>query len=55
MPIMGPPDSWILREPPEACEEHGEDKRFCLECENMRQYYEDLAADAAYESWRLGE
>ena len=53
--MYGPPDSWILREPPELCEEHDEDKRYCVECEEDRSYFEDLAADIAYERYRLGE
>ena len=52
--MYGPPDSWILREPPEACE-HDNTRYDCSECEEERSYYEDMAADWAIERAKLGE
>lgn len=41
-------------EPPDPCE-HDDNPRWCDICEEERSYAEDMAADAAYERWRLGE
>lgn len=55
MPMMGPPDSWILREPPEACEWHeDQNANMCEECEQEREAAIDLMVDQYLEDRALG-
>lgn len=53
--MQGPPDSWILSEPPGMCEYH-EDQRanFCEECEQERERAIDLMVDQYMEDRALG-
>lgn len=53
--MYGPPDSWILREPPAACEWHEEQtKGWCEECEKEREAAIDLMVDQYLEDKALG-
>lgn len=53
--MQGPPDSWILSEPPGMCKYH-EDQRanFCEECEQERERAIDLMVDQYMEDRALG-
>lgn len=41
-------------DPPDPCD-HDNDKFTCYQCQEEREWAEDMAADAAYERWKLGE
>lgn len=53
--MFGPPDSWILREPPALCEYHEEQRAdLCEECEKEREAAIDLMVDQYLEDKALG-
>lgn len=53
--MFGPPDSWILREPPALCECHEEQRAdLCEECEKERDAAIDLMVDQYVEDKALG-
>lgn len=53
--MQGPPDSWILSDPPPLCEYHEEQRAdLCEECEREREAAIDMMVDQYIEDRALG-